>query len=71
MKIQRPLSSNDPSLPWLIYSKDRKRQFTMADKLIPSNVRKHIEANDNKAYWFCDIVLNTIRFHHAAPPQDW
>jgi hypothetical protein len=71
LKIQKPISTNDPNSPWLLYSKDRKRQFTMADKLLPQNVRANIEKHGGKAYWYCTMVLNTICFLCTAPSQDW
>ena len=50
VKVQRPIVSNDPDDPWLIYDKARKHECEVPDAAIPKHVRKAM-GSDFKAYF--------------------
>jgi hypothetical protein len=50
VKVQRPISTNDPDEPWLIYDKARKHQTNVPARLIPAHVREAM-GGDFKAFF--------------------
>ena len=50
IKVQRPLRTNDPTIPWLIYDKSRKREQQLPQSIIPPAAVKAL-GNDPKGYF--------------------
>jgi len=49
VKVQRPVTTNDPTAPWLIYDKERKHVQQRPAHLIVNHV-KEMMGNDYKMY---------------------
>lgn len=46
VKIQRPIVSNDPDAPWLMYFEDgNSPNIVVADKDVPENIKKAMGKN--------------------------
>lgn len=50
VKVQRPIVSNDPRNPWLIYNKERSHVTEVPDAAIPTYVKAAMRG-DMKAYF--------------------
>lgn len=50
VKVQRPVYSSDPNMPWLVYDQLRSREVQIKDKDIPTHVKKAM-GNDLKAFF--------------------
>ena len=50
VKVQRPISTNDPRAPWLIYDKDRKHVEQKPSAAIRKDIRKAM-GSDFKGYF--------------------
>lgn len=50
VKVQRPISTNDPAAPWLIYDRARKHAVSVPAKVIPAHVVKAM-GDDYKAFF--------------------
>ena len=61
VKVQRPISTNDPRQPWLIYNRSGKRMVHIADTDVPPRIRVATRGN-SKAYfvaeWSKDVGLS-------------
>jgi hypothetical protein len=71
IKVQRPLMTNDESVPWLIYDKSRKRQQQIPESVVPPAAVKAM-GNDAKGYFegrWSSIVGWSIG--KRVKEQDW
>lgn len=50
IKVQRPLSTTDPTIPWLIYDKSRHRQQQIPQSVVPPRAVKDM-GSDLKGYF--------------------
>ena len=50
VKVQRPIMTNDPSAPWLIYDAARKHVTEVPEMAIPQHIRAAM-GDDYKAYF--------------------
>ncbi len=50
VKVQRPIVTNDPDAPWLMYDEKREHMTQVPDRLIPTYVRDAV-GKDLKAYF--------------------
>ncbi len=50
VKVQRPLFSNDPGMPWLMYDQFRARQVQVPDYEIPEPIKIALKSRP-KAYF--------------------
>ena len=74
VKLQRPLSSNEPDVPWLIYGKGRTNMATIPDSMIPAEVRAAM-GDKAKRYYYGRLVDGPTgklwQLEGIAPDQDW
>lgn len=69
-KVQRPVATNDPTVPWLVYNKDRSVEVTIPDEKITKFVRDRM-GGDYKAFWYCGRRGDEISFIRRAPEAFW
>ena len=50
VKVQRPIATNDPNVPWLIYAKGHKKTQQVRQAYITEQVKKDMKG-DFKAYF--------------------
>lgn len=71
VKVQRPVRTNDPQAPWMIYDASRKRQSQTPDASIPKHV-KDAMGGDYKAFfkgsWSSAIGWSLLR---RVADQTW
>lgn len=69
VKVQVPIMSTDPSMPAMIYNKDRK---VMVQMPMSPEIRKMM-GNDLKRYFRAKVNEQTkaLEFFERVSPQDW
>lgn len=71
VKVQRPVRTNDPQSPWLVYDESRKRQSQHPAATIPKYI-KDAMGSDYKAFfhatWSAAIGWSLLR---RAEDQSW
>jgi hypothetical protein len=50
VKVQRPIMTNDPDQPWLMYDRERKHVTEVPDAIVPAYVKTAMR-EDYKAYF--------------------
>ena len=50
VKVQRPIATNDPNVPWLIYANGHKKTQQVRQEYITEQVKKDMKG-DLKAYF--------------------
>jgi len=71
VKVQRPIATNDPDDPWLIYDKARKHQIQVPARLIPRWARIKM-GDDHKAFFRAEWSnMAGWGLLERAPWQEW
>ena len=70
-KLQRPLGTNDPAKPWMLYDRDREVTALVPDELICEEVRSAVNG-DLKAYFVGEInAAGQLVLKERIPDQVW
>lgn len=69
-KIQRPLATNDPDSPWLLYTEDSSVMIFVPDREVPEEVRK-IVGQRPKAYFEIQVREDKIEILGPVRDQPW
>lgn len=74
VKIQRPVTSNDADMPWLIYNERQTYHVMIADADIPAEVKRAMRG-DFKAYFNATFVnarvSDALEINERIAAQDW
>ena len=70
IKVQRPLMTTDPSLPYLVYDKTRKHEYMIPKHQMDSKIVK-LMANQLKLYFEAEVVHDTVYFGKMVEEQPW
>jgi hypothetical protein len=72
VKVQLPLGSEMDDPPALIYGEEGLWQMFIAPDKLPYAVRRAVQVNKGKAYFYATVDGNSeLDFGAQAPPQDW
>jgi hypothetical protein len=66
VKVQRPLSSNIPNPPMLVYNEER----TLMESMNNPDIRRAM-GDEPKQYWWVHLRGGTLYFLRPAPEQEW
>lgn len=74
VKLQRPLSTNEPDVPWLLYGEGRTNHVLIPDSMVPQEV-KDAMGDRAKRYYYGRLVDGPAgkvwQLEGIAPDQDW
>ena len=70
VKVQRPLSSNQPDPGWLIYDRNRKHMEECPEGDVPKHVRDAL-SKDLKGYFQASWSAAGWDLGVKAPDEDW
>jgi hypothetical protein len=51
VKVQRPLSTNDPEAPWLLYGKGRANTAMIPQRLVPDAIKQAMNGQAKAFFW--------------------
>jgi hypothetical protein len=72
VKVQRPLVSNDQTVPWFVYDRERLHEATIPEKKIPPHVLRAM-GNEPKRFFRARWLARqkTWRLLETASWQQW
>lgn len=70
VKVQRPLATNDPSAPWLIYDEARSFYQMVPEAEVPASVKEAM-GDDAKGYFNAVDKGAELNIRERVGAQDW
>lgn len=70
LKIQKPVTTNDPNIPWLVYNQTRSMLFYLSEKDVNAKIKQYMDQKF-KIFVSVDLMDNKLDSAELVKDQGW